>query len=56
VSLVRSLTILGRALVQQHRAAEARPYLAEARTIATAQLPEGHSSRVEIEHVWNEAQ
>src|SRR6185503_19285921 len=49
VSLVRALTTLGRLMIDEHRNADARPYLEEAVRIATAQLPEHHSWRVDAE-------
>jgi hypothetical protein len=54
-SLVRSLTTLGRLLIEQHRMAEGRPYLAEAVKIAAAQLPERHSWRLEAEQALRDA-
>ena len=55
VSLVRTLTTLGRILNQEHRNAEAQPLLAEAVDIAAAQLPTGHSQRVEAQEALNSA-
>lgn len=49
VSLVRTLTTLGRILIDGHRAPEARTYLVEAVRIARTQLPEHHSQRLEAE-------
>jgi serine/threonine protein kinase/tetratricopeptide (TPR) repeat protein len=56
VSLVRALTTLGRLMIDEHRNAEARPYLEEAVRIATAQLPEHHSWRVDADRALRDAQ
>jgi serine/threonine protein kinase/Tfp pilus assembly protein PilF len=55
VSLVKTLMTLGRLLIDQHREAEARSYLVEAVRIATAQLPEHHSQRLEAERALRQA-
>jgi serine/threonine-protein kinase len=55
VSLVRTLTTLGRILIDEHRAPEARTYLVEAVKIATAQLPERHSQRLDAERAFKDA-
>jgi serine/threonine-protein kinase len=56
VSLVRTLTTVGRLMIDEHRNADARPYLEEAVRIAAAQLPEHHSWRLDAERALRDAQ
>ena len=55
VAFVRTLTTLGRILIDQRRAPEARPHLVEAVRIAAIQLPERHSQRIAAERALKDA-
>jgi serine/threonine-protein kinase len=54
-TFVRTLTVLGRLLVQDGRTVEARPLLEEAVGIAHARMPERHSLRLQAEAALLEA-